>query len=106
MSEKLIAAAIEAAVSRVAQSPDAALDRKDAPAVAEALKEQMPAPLALEALWPQLLRQGIVFAGGVVVGKGWLSAEDWQMVSGLLIAAAPVVYRVAATWFARLAAQG
>jgi len=100
-----IGRAVEKAVSMAAQSPDTALVRTDAPAIAEAVKDALPAPRAMESLWPQILRQAMVFLGGLVVAKGWVRAEDWSILSGALLAAAPVVWRVVSTWRARASAK-
>lgn len=96
---------VDAAVSTAARSPQTELVRKDAPAVAEAIKEALPAPRAMEGLGWQIFRQALVFAGGLIVAKGWLTAEDWVLVSGALLGLGTVGYRIVSTWMARRAAK-
>lgn len=99
----IFAQALAGAVAAVAKRTDVPLDPSAAPAVAEALAQQLPAPQAMESLWPQVMRQGLVFVGGVVVATGWVGAEDYAVLSGAVIAAAPVVWRIATTLLARRA---
>jgi hypothetical protein len=94
------------AVAKAAQSPANGLRNQDVVAVADAVRDAMPKPQAMESLWPQIARQGLVFLGGFVVAKGWVRAEDWAILSGAVIAIGPVLYRIVSTLRARAAAKG
>ncbi len=96
---------VDKAVNKASQSPSNELLRKDAPAVAEAIKDAMPAPRAMESLWPQVFRQALVFVGGLIVAKGWVSSEDWAVLSGAVLTTAPVIYRIASVLLARFKAR-
>lgn len=61
----------------------------------------LPPPAGMEALWPQLGRQLLVAIGGALTAKGLLSSEDWALYSGIIVAAAPIVYRIVQTYAAR-----
>lgn len=54
-----------------------------------------------EPWWPQLLRQLLVMAGGALATHGVLDAADWQIISGAIMAVAPIAYRYAAIYLAR-----
>lgn len=105
MTDKLIAEAVKTAIARAAMNPSTSLKPRDAPAVAREVAAALPTPAALEPLWPQLARYAITIAGTAVASKGWVSAEDWTALSGALLAAAPIVWRVGATLLARRSAQ-
>lgn len=54
-----------------------------------------------EPWWPQLLRQLLVMAGGALATHGVFDAADWQIISGAIMAVAPIAYRYAAIYLAR-----
>ena len=56
---------------------------------------------ANQALWPQLLRYAITMAGTALTSYGVMSAGEWEVLGGAVLAAAPIVYRVGTTLFAR-----
>jgi len=114
-----VGAVVDKAISKVAQNPDNALARRDAPAVAEAVIAALPPPRAMESLWPQVLRQLVVFGGGMMAGFGILASTDTQSILALYDAIASgnteaiggaaagvgmIVWRVGSTWLARRAA--
>lgn len=67
------------------------------------IAKAMPAPLALESLWPQMLRYAITIGGSVLVGRGLVTAADLEIIAGAALALAPPLYRTASTWLARRA---
>lgn len=54
-----------------------------------------------EPLWPQILRYAISIVGTYLAARGVASEADMEVIAGAAVAAAPVVYRVAATLAAR-----
>ena len=96
---------VEQAVSTAARSPQTELVRKDAPAVAEAIKDAMPAPQAMESLAPQWLRYGIAIGAAYAAGKLGGDSRTWEGLGFAVVALAPPVYRTVTTWIARWRAK-
>lgn len=96
-----IASAVLTAVASAAARPDVPLSPNQVTPVAAAITEALPAPAALESLWPQLLRYGISMAGTALAARGIGAEADWQALGGAVIAIAPVVWRIATTLIAR-----
>lgn len=96
-----IASAVLTAVSTAAARNDVPLSKDAVAPVATAIIEAMPAPAAMEALWPQLLRYGISMAGTALAARGIGAEADWQAIGGAVIAIAPVVWRIGTTIIAR-----
>ncbi|MCJ8143806.1 hypothetical protein MKI84_12855 [Ancylobacter sp. A5.8] len=94
-------AIIERATATVARRSDVALSPSDVKPVAEAIARQMPAPAALEALWPQNLRIALVALGGAGVGAGWYSQSELEAIVGLCMIVVPWAYRNIETLIAR-----
>lgn len=117
----LLQKALAGAVTAVARDDTNSLAPRDAPAVAQAIAQQMPEPKALESLWPQMARYAISGFGVALASRGlgteleWGTfatsiidvvtgagdADDWKVVVGGLIALAPPAYRAVSTWLAR-----
>ncbi|MEP9378374.1 hypothetical protein ABLE91_16785 [Aquabacter sp. CN5-332] len=113
--------ALTGAATAVARDPDNSLTIADAGKVANAMAQQMPAPRALESLWPQLMRYGISGLGVALASRGigpeldWQAAAtaivdvvtgqgdaaDWKVTLGSAIAIAPPLWRTATTWWSR-----
>jgi hypothetical protein len=105
MSEALIKDAITAAVNAaptVNTTTRTDLTQSQINDIAAA----MPPAKAMESLWPQLLRYALGYAGTALAGYGLVSDGEWQTISGLIIAAAPIVWRVATTLYARYRPAG
>ena len=96
--------AVAGAVAAVAKDANNSLTAQEAPKVAAAITEKLPDPIGLESLWPQLARYAIAALGSVIVGRGWVDANEWQILGGAVIAVVPVVWRVVTTLLARRAA--
>jgi hypothetical protein len=98
---KTFATVLAGAVAAVAARNDVPLSPSAAPAVTAALAEQLPAPLALEALWPQLARYAVSIAGAFLASRGWVEAADWQVIAGAILTLAPPAWRTITTLLAR-----
>ncbi|WP_323034093.1 hypothetical protein [Pararhodobacter sp.] len=96
---------LESALLKAAESaallPSVPLAPAYAPKVAAAIAEAMPAPQAMEALWPQLARYAIAIGGSILVGRGLVTAADWEVIAGAALALAPPLWRTVSTWLAR-----
>ncbi|MEW6258147.1 MAG: hypothetical protein AB1592_19515 [Pseudomonadota bacterium] len=97
----LLTDALKGAAEAVARRADVPLSPADAATVADAISGQMPAPRALEPLWPQLVRYGVSMLGTALAAHGIGDDATWQAVAGGIIALAPPVYRIVTTWLAR-----
>ncbi|MFG1454463.1 hypothetical protein V5F44_19745 [Xanthobacter sp. V2C-8] len=93
--------AVAQAVRAVAANPSVPLDASAAPQVTAAVVAALPAPAAIEPLWPQLARYGVSILGSVLVGRGLVAESDWPVIAGAILALAPPVYRSITTWAAR-----
>ncbi|MFG1479183.1 hypothetical protein V5F53_11035 [Xanthobacter sp. V4C-4] len=93
--------AVEQAVRSAAANPSIPLDPAGVRQVAEAVSAALPAPVAVELLWPQLARYAVSIAGSVLVGRGLVAESDWPVIAGAVLALAPPLYRSLATWAAR-----
>lgn len=93
--------AIAAAVATAAARPEVPLDPAAAPQVAAAVAADLPAPAALEPLWPQLARYAVSILGSILVGRGLVAESDWPVIAGAILALAPPLYRTVSTWAAR-----
>ncbi|MGU3495945.1 hypothetical protein ACLBXM_18035 [Xanthobacteraceae bacterium A53D] len=96
----LTTAVIKAAESAAARQ-NIPLHRADAAPVALAIAQAMPAPKAMEPLWPQLIRYGVSMLGTALAARGVGTEADWEVLAGIIIAAAPPAYRVISTMIAR-----
>ncbi|MEW6121662.1 MAG: hypothetical protein AB1698_03555 [Pseudomonadota bacterium] len=101
---KTFASVLAGAVTAIADRPDVPLAPSAAPAVTAALAEQLPAPQALEALWPQLARYAVSIAGAALASRGWVDAADWQVIAGAFLTLAPPAWRTITTLLARRSA--
>ncbi|MDQ0507435.1 Pam3-gp28 family putative phage holin [Xanthobacter agilis] len=97
----LLTTAISQAVQSAADNPSVPLDPAAAPQVAAAITAALPAPAAVEPLWPQLARYGVSILGSILVGRGLVAESDWPVIAGAILALAPPVYRSLTTWAAR-----
>ncbi|MEP9376220.1 hypothetical protein ABLE91_05880 [Aquabacter sp. CN5-332] len=93
--------ALKGAAIAVARRSDNSLDVADATKVASAMAQEMPAPAALESLWPQLVRYGITMLGTALAAHGVGDEATWQAVAGGVIAIAPPIWRIGTTWWER-----
>lgn len=96
---------VDKAVSAAAQSPSTDLSRKDAPAVAEVVKEAIPDPKAAEGLGWQNFRVLLMVGGGMLVSRGYLKQEEMAGLVGALMIIVPWGYRNVSTWLARYKAR-
>lgn len=100
-----IGRAVEKAVSKAALSPETELVRKDVPAIADAVKDALPAPQAMESLTPQWIRYGIAIGAAYIAGKLGGDSKTWEALGFTVVALAPPVYRTVTTWLARRPAK-
>jgi len=92
---------VDKAISKAAQSSSNDLTKQDAPLVATAVKDALPAPQAMESLAPQWLRYGIAIGAAYIAGKLGGDSKTWEALGFALVALAPPVYRTITTWIAR-----
>ncbi len=97
----LVETALRKAAEAAALRPDVPIFPAAAPEVAQAIAEALPAPQALESLWPQLARYAIAIGGSILVGRGLVTAADWEVIAGGALALAPPIWRTVSTWLAR-----
>lgn len=96
-------AALRTAARKVGEINGTAAVLGVSPEAVASIAQAMPAPLALESLWPQMLRYAITIGGSVLVGRGLVTAADLEIIAGAALALAPPLYRTASTWLARRA---
>lgn len=97
-----MAKVIEAALTKALKRSDVPVSDAVAAAVAaKVAPEVASAAIGAEALWPQLLRYAGTAAGAFLVSRGMISAADWEVIIGSIIAIAPPLYRVVVTLLAR-----
>jgi len=89
------------AVTNAASSPLTKLEYRDVGNVAEVIKQELPSPKAMEALWPQLLRSVLMVLGGYLAGQGYLEKADMESLVTAALLVGPVLWRVVTTWIAR-----
>lgn len=104
---------LTAGLTAAGASPDMEITPAGAAEALDIAEAQIPTAAqaaALEPLWPQVARVLVAIAGGVIIGAGWMTPEDYAALSGAvvpvagaIVAAAPVVWRVWTTIRARRA---
>lgn len=100
----IVKAVIPAVVNKaqVAERVSEKIARQPDPvAIPNVVVQSLPAPKAMEPLWPQLARYAISIAGTLLASQGYADANDVNIIGGALMTIGPPLYRVITTLIAR-----